>query len=137
MTIKQLIREVERVTERLTIKAPSGLIHLKNESENGMNHAIRKLSEYETAEEEGKLVVLPCKSGQDLFGIYNGAIVDGYADGYLMEKTSVHSDYEHWIWFQDKYSKDFWKVSVDDFGKTVFFSHEEAEKALEEMKKQE
>lgn len=94
---------------------------------------LEKLEEYETAEEEGRLVVLPCKSGQDLFGIYNGAIVDGYADGYLMEKTSVHSDSEHWIWFQYKYSKVFWKVSFDDFGKKVFFTREEAEKALKEM----
>lgn len=95
--------------------------------------AAGKLAEYETAEEEGRLVVLPCKSGQDLFGIYNGAIVDGYADGYLMEKISVDSNSEHWIWFQDKYSKNFWKVSFEDFGKTIFLIREEAEKALKEM----
>lgn len=97
--------------------------------------AKEKLSEYETIEEERRSVVFPCKSGQDLFGIYNGAIVEGYADGYLMKKTSVHSDSEHWIWFQDKYSRDFWKVSFNDFGKMVFFTREESEKALKEMKK--
>ena len=94
---------------------------------------IDKLAKYETAEEDGRLVVLPCKSGQDLFGIYNGAIVDGCADGYLMEKTSVDSNSEHWIWFQDKYSKNFWKVSFEDFGKTIFLIREEAEKSLKEM----
>ena len=97
--------------------------------------AKEKLAEYETVEEERRSVVFPCKSGQDLFGIYNGAIVEGYADGYLMEKTSVRSDSEHWIWFQDKYSRDFWKVSFNDFGKMVFFTREESEKALKEMKK--
>ena len=100
-----------------------------------VGEAIDKLAEYETVEEERRSVVFPCKLGQDLFGIYNGAIVEGYADGYLMEKTSVHSDSEHWIWFQDKYSRDFWKVSFNDFGKMVFFTREESEKALKEMKK--
>ena len=94
---------------------------------------IDKLAEYEIADKRGRLVVLPCKSGQDLFGIYNGAIVDGYADGYLMEKISVDSNSEHWIWFQDKYSKNFWKVSFEDFGKTIFLIREEAEKELREM----
>lgn len=98
---------------------------------------VEKLAEYETAEDEGRLVVLPCKSGQDLFGIYNGAIVDGYADGYLMEKISVDSNSEHWIWFQDKYSKNFWKVSFEDFGNTIFLIREKAEKALKEMEKDE
>lgn len=104
-----------------------------NTGGNDFQNIIDKLAEYETAEDEGRLVVLPCKSGQDLFGIYNGAIVDGYADGYLMEKISVDSNSEHWIWFQDKYSKNFWKVSFEDFGKTIFLIREEAEKALKEV----
>lgn len=33
--------------ERLTIKAPSGLIHLKNSAETTINMAIKKLSDYE------------------------------------------------------------------------------------------
>ena len=97
------------------------------------SECVKKLSEYETAEEEGRLVVLPCKVGQDLFGIYNRTIIDGYADGYLLEKTSVHSDADHWIWLQDKNSKNYWKVSFDEIGKTVFLTREEAEKALKEM----
>ena len=51
------------MTERLTVQAPSGLIHLVDDSESGVNQAIKKLYEYETAEEEGRLVVLPCKVG--------------------------------------------------------------------------
>ena len=94
---------------------------------------VEKLAEYENAEDEGRLVVLPCKVGQDLFGIYNRTIIDGYADGYLLEKTSVHSDADHWIWLQDKNSKNYWKVSFDEIGKTVFLTREKAEKALKEM----
>ena len=73
------------------------------------------------------------KVGQDLFGIYNETIVDGYADGYLLEKTSVHSDADHWIWLQDKNSKNYWKISFAEIGKTVFLTREKAEKALKEM----
>ena len=78
-------------------------------------------------------MVLPCEDGQDLFGIYNGTIVDGYADGYLCEKTSVHSDADHWIWLQDKNSKNYWKIAFAEIGTTVFFTREEAKKVLKEM----
>lgn len=46
------------MTKRLTVEAPSGLIHLIDDSENGLNQALKKLAEYEVAEEEGRLVVL-------------------------------------------------------------------------------
>lgn len=46
---------------RLTVKAPTGLIHLKNNMT--MNEAIKKLSDYEELEEQGKLVELPCAAG--------------------------------------------------------------------------
>ena len=139
------------MTERLTQIKYNGIVSRKREetgiscstycdlcSQGGGNceyvsEMIKKLAEYETAEEEGRLVVLPCKVGQDLFGIYNRTIIDGYADGYLLEKTSVHSDADHWIWLQDKNSKNYWKVSFDEIGKTVFLTREEAEKALKEM----
>ena len=138
--MQRLIREVERVTERLINVEKDGKMWVTDNDftrENGIVVAImKKLREYETAEEEGRLVVLPCKVGQDLFGIYNRTIIDGYADGYLLEKTSVHSDADHWIWLQDKNSKNYWKVSFDEIGKTVFLTREEAEKALKEMRKE-
>ena len=104
-----------------------------NTGGNDFQDIIDKLAKYEIADKEGRLVVLPCKSGKDLFGIYNGTIVEGYADGYLLEKTSVHSDADHWIWLQDKNSKNYWKIAFAEIGKTVFLTREEAEKALKEM----
>ena len=140
MITKQLIREVERVIERLSDKNPCKLLKEGcrwrgncDKRQLWSNKCIEKLKEYETAEEEGRLVVLPCKSGKDLFGIYNGTIVEGYADGYLLEKTSVHSDADHWIWLQDKNSKNYWKIAFAEIGKTVFLTRGEAEKALKEM----
>lgn len=125
------------MTERLTSDFDAGKPWSLIERDKPYSQVYRRLEEYETAEEEGRLVVLPCKSGKDLFGIYNGTIVEGYADGYLLEKTSVHSDADHWIWLQDKNSKNYWKIAFAEIGKTVFLTREEAEKALEEMEKDE
>lgn len=57
---KELIRIVEEKgnMERLTIKAPSGLIHLKDNQEVTINAAIKKLAEYEDLEEQGKLLIM-------------------------------------------------------------------------------
>ena len=41
------------------------------------NDCVKKLAEYETAEEEGRLVVLPCKVREELLGSYNRSIIDG------------------------------------------------------------
>ncbi len=58
---------------RLTVKAPSGLIHLKNNMEMTMNEAIKKLSDYEDLEEQGKLVELPCAAGD--WALFSGGYV--------------------------------------------------------------
>ena len=121
------------MTERITSDFDAGKRWNLIERDKPYSQVYRRLEEYEIAEEEGRLVVLPCKSGKDLFGIYNGTIVEGYADGYLLEKTSVHSDADHWIWLQDKNSKNYWKIAFAEIGKTVFLTREEAEKALKEM----
>lgn len=121
------------MTKRITSDFDAGKLWDLIERDKPYSQVYRRLEEYEIAEEEGRLVVLPCNSGQDLFGIYNGAIVDGYADGYLLEKTSVHSDADHWIWLQDKNSKNYWKIAFAEIGKTVFLTRGEAEKVLKGM----
>ena len=69
---------------------------------------VEKLAEYETAEEEGRLVVLPCKVGD-----------------------VVHVLRQSWNgWNIDK--KKFTYGMIGKFGKTVFLAREEAEKALKE-----
>lgn len=107
------------MAERLTVEAPSGLIHLIDESESGMNHAIKKLAEYETAEKEGRLVVLPCKVGSTVYRILYtlafGEIGDKAEKHYFIRETS----FEYGM--------------IDDLNETVFLTREKAEKALEEM----
>ena len=76
---------------------------------NAINICIKKLSAYETAEEEGRLVVLPCKVGD-----------------------TVHVLRQSWNgWNIDK--EKFTYRMIGKFGKTVFLARGEAEKALKEM----
>ena len=75
-----------------------------------ISHIKKKLTEYETAEEEGRLVILPCKIG-----------------------TIVYVIRQSWNgWNIDK--KKFSYAMIGKVGKTVFLTSEEAEKALEGLK---
>lgn len=89
--------------------------------------AIEKLATYEDLEEQGLLVRLPCRVGDDLYCIVNGEV----------KKLKVHSfgvpDFEI-IDIEFKYVDGFKIVRfVGEVGKTVFLTREEAEKKLEEM----
>ena len=86
---------------------------------------LEKLAE---ADKDGRLVALPCKVGDFVYGFHNG-------------KTILPMVAK---WFETNY--DGWSVAVQhvpmaprfyrfsDFGKTAFLTREEAEKALEAMK---
>lgn len=77
-----------------------------------VGEAIDKLAEYETAEEEGRLVVLPCKVGEKIYAIYTGSTGKN--------PTIMRTSFDYGL--------------IPYFGKSVFLSYEEAEKALEEMR---
>lgn len=92
-----------------------------------MLDACKKLAEYEQLEEQGLLVRLPCKVGDDLYCIVNGEV----------KKLKVHSfgvsDFEITD-IEFKYVDGFKIVRfVGELGKTVFLTREEAKKKLEEM----
>lgn len=88
---------------------------------------LEELKSYKDLEEQGLLVRLPCKVGDDLYCIVNGEV----------KKLKVHSfgvpDFEI-IDIEFKYVDGFKIVRfVGEVGKTVFLTREEAEKKLEEM----
>lgn len=88
---------------------------------------LEELKSYKEAEEQGLLVRLPCKVGDDLYCIVNGEV----------KKLKVHSfgvpDFEI-IDIEFKYVDGFKIVRfVGEVGKTVFLTREEAEKKLEEI----
>ena len=86
-----------------------------------IDDCLRKLAEYETAEEEGRLVVLPCKVGTTVYVIdytWNyGEIGDKAKRNYFIKRMS------------------FVYGMINVFNKTVFLTRKEAEKALEEANK--
>lgn len=94
-----------------------------------------RLACYEDLEEQGRLVVLPCKRGDKLYitepRFYNyekhEGVQNGVCEGYELDdrygwivKVSLEKGEPHTLYF----------YSFSKFGKTVFLTREEAEAAL-------
>ena len=87
-----------------------------------------RLRELAEADKDGRLVVLPCKVGDVVYGFHNGKTI------LPMVVKWVETSADGWtiaVQYTPMAPK-FYKFS--DFGKTVFLTREEAEKALEAMK---
>ena len=89
---------------------------------------IDRLRELAEADKDGRLVVLPCKLGDVVFGIHNGQTI------LPMVAKWIETNTDGWC-IAVQYAPmapRFYRFS--DFGKTVFLTREEAEKALEARK---
>lgn len=138
------------MTERLTDKNPCKRCRRRGADCDGceeyamyVDELEEKLAEYETAEEEGILVVLPCKNWLDIvFGeqeLFYGIDMD-YIENPIRE-IAVHNE-ERFTWYDgwktvvlkgvDENGLD-WEFAPEEIGKTVFLTRDEAEKALKEM----
>ena len=89
---------------------------------------LKHLRELAEADKDGRVVVLPCKVGDVVYGFHNNRQtilpmvvkwIETNADGW-----TVAAQYAPMV-------PEFYQFS--DFGKTVFLTREEAEKALQEM----
>lgn len=94
---------------------------------NGMG-SYDRLRELLTADKDGRCIILPCKVGDVVYGFHNNRQtilpmvakwIETNADGW-----TVAAQYTPMV-------PEFYQFS--DFGKTVFLTREEAEKALQEM----
>ena len=107
--------------------------------------AIEKLATYEDLEEQGLLVRLPVKIGDDIYKIpskanYDLNVLNGYKANnrvYHQKAYSIVFSQSGWFVQCDKDSIHAPNVICVDveYGKTWFLTHIEAEKKLEEMKK--
>lgn len=140
--------------ERLTIKAPSGLIHLEDNTETTMNAAIKKLAEYEDLEEQGKLLKMPCAVGDTYFEIETVFWIDREMCkkcGFYSEGSDIFRS-DDFCSFEDEYErlpdcagiveKTFQNereivscMEDDSIGKTIFFNQEKAEAVLKNFQK--
>lgn len=141
------------MTERLTEKTDEGIWVKESRGENVMktlyqcygaeplpNHsncdegycAMEKLAEYETAEEDGRLVVLPCEVGQCVYtnhsmsGWYMRKSKRPYLGRVVFIGLNAEDPFFNIILGEGKMLQ----YKFSDIGKTVFLTKEEAEKAL-------
>lgn len=97
--------------------------------------AAEKVSKYETAKEDGRLVVLPCKVGQCVYtnhsmsGWYMRKSERPYLGRVVFVGLNAEDPYFNIILGEGKMLQ----YKFSDIGTTVFLTKEEAEKALKEM----
>ena len=103
-----------------------------------LDSALEKLIHYEDLEEQGKLLELPCKVGDTVYLIY-GRYTPCSKYGEEFEEYSCQgckdecdSRKEYCIHKNVSVDLEWIARHMNDFGKTVFITKEEAEKALKE-----
>lgn len=96
----------------------------------------KKLKSYEDAEEQGRLVILPCNVGDKIFLDFAGfgkdidefTVKDFHLDCFENGETILFCDYES----NDRTLSG--QIDVMEFGKTVFLTRDEAKAKLKEMR---
>lgn len=146
---------MERLTEWIDDGEHRQAIPKTDIRNNGHNKCCNKLAEYEDLEEQGLLVRLPCKeaytqSGDYVYLIDDCEIVKCVHCGLGIDPLSgtayitLATDEKIFPYRNPDPEQDLdptdWctnttDAEVSEIGKTVFFTREEAEKKLEEMKK--
>lgn len=132
----------ERLTEKITNRETGEVLlyRLKGQwGEIGDNRmrATKKLGELEDAEEDGGLVVLPCKPWDKVYQLFVTDLIDKKLIYKIFQAkvTKITIDRFRTIFSfetldENKYKSD---LTMESFGETVFLTREEAEKALKEM----
>ena len=91
--------------------------------------AMEKLADYEDAEEQGRLVKLPCKVGDTVYVPTRDFISELRIVHISISKNNT---FFHWM-LNDGIYQNLDGFSVDKIGKTVFLTKAEAEQKLKEM----
>ena len=89
-----------------------------------VDDVIDKLAEYEGLEEQGRLIKLPCKVGDTIYGLHKAMVCE--LDTETIGISKMPSG-------EILYLIDGWELDKGDFGKTVFLTKYEAEQKLKEM----
>ena len=96
---------------------------------------VSRIIELTKADEQGRLLIIPCKVGDTLYDIYEAVNNTGFKDGVIKELkvSEIHINL-------DKRNRPWLIISncmfaFEDFGKTVFLSREEAEEVLKSIQK--
>lgn len=128
---------MERLTERERNVDGTGVA--KEEITDGLlkpfaDKILTKLADYEDLEEQGLLVRLPCKVGTEVFCYFPG---DSHYTKCQIKKIEIcPSMFGNICYFAESVAQRgcCCRYFDNEFGKFLFFTREEAEKKLEEMK---
>lgn len=124
MTVQQAINVMEKYTDITLSKVVI-------EAHNMAIEALEKQAEYKALEEQGLLFRLSCAIGSTVWFVGNEIVNDYEIRRYIVDESGIDC-----IQIAKKIDgRDYWNsFDIDDFGKTVFFTKEQAEAALEKMK---
>lgn len=125
---------MERLTERNPLWIDDELWERACEPDcEEIDAVYRKLKDYEDAEEQGLLLLLPCKVGDILYFAHHDRVISSE-----VLSAKYHAEAEnHGVFIRERLTIDVEGVSAEidfcDIGKTVFLTREEAEAKLKEM----
>lgn len=129
--------KMNRLTKRFEHENADGIKYLPNNQEM-VFETLNKLGELEDLEEQGLLLRLPCKIGETVYQIMVAGINESKKIIYRVYEAKVFK-YSldsitlcFWTETKDKFKYKY-EIAISEFGKTVFLTKEEAEKALAEM----
>ena len=90
---------------------------------------VARLRELAEVDKDGRLVVLPCKVGGTVYEVTSRKTISEYRVKAI--RVELFCTFIEWDIVAGFVDKSLFGVSVDEIGKTVFLTREEAEKALE------
>lgn len=126
--------------ERLTIRNSDGSV--SQPTSTTIQAVFEKLAAYEDLEEQGRLVVLPCKVGDTVYTFYNGKnckwptnmkrrkIYETLVSGIRLHDWDA-DDWRLLLLFDTREASGCYEFSFSEVGKTVFLTRAEVEKAME------
>lgn len=95
---------------------------------------VKELKQYRDAEEQGLLLRLPCKYNDSLYWVFDGFVREVWFKGVRCDKGYKPQIIARFIDGSTLEAKEKPIAELENIGKTLFFTKEEAEQALAKMK---
>jgi hypothetical protein len=99
---------------------------------NSIGGGYTRLRELAEADRDGRLAVLPCKAGDTVYEVTSRKTVSEYRVKAI--RVELFCTFIEWDIVAGFVDKSIFGVPVDEIGKTVFLTREEAKRALEAIK---
>ena len=117
----------ERCAEFARADAEGRYIVMRDAEQEG----VARLRELAEADMDGRVLVLPCKVGDTVYEVTSRKTISEYRVKAI--RVELFCTFIEWDIVAGFVDKSIFGVPVDDIGKTVFLTREEAEAALEAM----